>query len=314
MFRRFTNFVRTLRKRNLEYHKERYKRSAEQIDSRLSLRSAHLMENPKERLRFMGEAFYYGVGVEKNIDSALDCWKNAYHHGDLDSGNAYAMALFVKAGDDSNKYQEAIQLLEEISQKNHGGAQFNLAQIYQNRAQFLKDPELSKHLLEIAKKLYFQSYKNGNIFSVSNLSNIIDHYGGTDEEKEDVLRILRSAVSIGEPMSTYRLAQKYYNGNGVPMDKQLALKLYESAFVKGIAHAAHDIGSHYFSEDNEEEALVWYLRGIEGGSIHSQVNYALLLIKRNKTNEDSEKAIKMLLDAASKGDALAIKTLRDFPQ
>jgi hypothetical protein len=81
-----------------------------------------------------------------------------------------------------------------------------------------------------------------------------------DEKIRDVL--VELAASAGDAKAQYMLAQKYYNGDGIPKNDAEALKWYRLAAEQGYAAAQFNLGLMYAKgkdvAKNDVEAYFWW--------------------------------------------------------
>ncbi len=133
---------------------------------------------------------------------------------------------------------------------------------------------------------------------------------GTIAEKDEAeaVKWLEMAAEKGYP---YRLAECYYNGEGVDCDYQKALALYQQTLYSNAANsyganpAYQRIGYMYYEglgvKYDEAEALKWYERGISDGDPACMIQTAYSYRNGIGTDADMGKAMALYEAAAKKG-------------
>jgi len=85
---------------------------------------------------------------------------------------------------------------------------------------------------------------------------------GVPENKEEAIKWFRIAAERGEPNAIYLLALCYFKGEGVLEDKAEAIRLYHIAAEKGDTGAQYELGECYYNGDgvpqDKAEAIKWY--------------------------------------------------------
>lgn len=92
------------------------------------------------------------------------------------------------------------------------------------------------------------------------------------ERKEYTLaiKLFKNAVELGDKESEYELGNIYWNGLGVSVNNNEAIKWYRLAGGKGVLKAQLKLGTIFLRGDgvnkNEDEALKWFTKAAEQGS------------------------------------------------
>lgn len=87
----------------------------------------------------------------------------------------------------------------------------------------------------------------------------------------------------------------YRDGEGVDKNLKKAMDWYRRAYdlhKTGAGKAANEIGLIYSSEENDEEAFVWYSKGAEEGNEWAMYNLAEMYREGEGVSEDPDKAMK----------------------
>jgi TPR repeat protein len=94
----------------------------------------------------------------------------------------------------------------------------------------------------------------------------------TDEVK--IAEVYSSGAAMGHPDSMVRLADLYLSGKGVPVNRQNALQLLQTAAQLRHIGAVHKLCAAYETDNDLESAFIWHLRGAEMGDANSMFGAA----------------------------------------
>lgn len=115
-----------------------------------------------------------------------------------------------------------------------------------------------------------------------------------------------STVPPLDPNAQHRLAVKYANGDGVPVDMQKAAYWFAKAAGQGHARAQHNIGVMYARGDGvaqlPRQAASWFRKAADQGHVDAQRELALLHAKGEGVPKDLERSYFWLLLAGVNGD------------
>ncbi len=113
-----------------------------------------------------------------------------------------------------------------------------------------------------------------------------------------------------------RRANKYLNGDGVPMDPTRAFKLYMKAAEAGLAEAQNIIGYLFSSgtgvQQNDTKAVEYYRKAAAQDHLVAQYNLATMFCGGWGVRQDYAEAVKLYLGLAEHGDADAEYNLAMF--
>ncbi len=129
-------------------------------------------------------------------------------------------------------------------------------------------------------------------------------------EKQDYRRALRELKPLaiqGNAKAQYVLGGMYYEGQGVPQNKEEAAKLYRLASDQGLALAMFNLGAMYFKGEgvpqSYEEATKWFRQAADLGHVKSQFNVGAMYASGQGVVQDFNEAIKWYRQAADGGDS-----------
>ena len=275
-----------------------------------------------------GKALFNGEGIDLDVKKAIEWYEKAASQGSYDAQNELACALFNGDGVTENK-EKAITLYKEAASHGNLNAQFNyaLCSILGNGCE--KNEELGIRLLEqIAKKGHLEAqyfltrclniggYKIGNNISVRLLTLLAENgyinaqfdlgiilYSNRDEKiKEQGSEWIKKAAENGCSEAINKLSSLGYR------------KWMEIAAENGNIEAQETLASYYelrvFNVDKDEglkEAVKWYRRAAEQGSLESQFQLGLILgpLHKGRAIYDPQEANYWLRKSAESGHPTA---------
>ncbi len=116
---------------------------------------------------------------------------------------------------------------------------------------------------------------------------------------------LRDAVVVGSPTAEYELAQRLFEGRGVPQDQQAAALWFERAAASGSAPAQFRLGMLYNKgvgvQRDATAAKRWYAKAAEAGNARAAHNLAVMYAEPVGGSPDYAAAAKWFRKAAEMG-------------
>ncbi len=116
---------------------------------------------------------------------------------------------------------------------------------------------------------------------------------------------LHDAVVAGSPAAQYELAQRLFEGRGVPQDQQAAALWFERAASSGLAPAQFRLGTLYSKgvgvQRDSAAAERWYERAAEAGNARAAHNLAVMYAEPVGGTPDYVEAAKWFRKAAEFG-------------
>jgi localization factor PodJL len=116
---------------------------------------------------------------------------------------------------------------------------------------------------------------------------------------------LRDAVVAGSPAAQYELAQRLFEGRGVPQDQQAAVLWLERAASSGLAPAQFRLGTFYNKgigvQRDAAAAKRWYAKAAEAGNARAAHNLAVMYAEPLGETPDYVEAVKWFRKAAEWG-------------
>lgn len=134
------------------------------------------------------------------------------------------------------------------------------------------------------------------------------YYGnGVTQDYAEAAKWLRKAAEKGDAAAQFNLGWMYYRGEGVEKDYAEAAKWFRGAAEKGGAAAQHNLGLKYYQGEGVEkdygEAAKWYRKAAEQGYSSAQYSLGGMYYKGEGVAKDYAEAAKWFRKAAEQGDA-----------
>lgn len=173
----------------------------------------------------LGDLYYHGIGVQKNMQKALDHYRRATDYG--------SVVAFVKLGDfllrhtPTNVGEATIsRCKEEAERNNHPGAQYLMGIIYWEGIGLESNEEEAIRFLRMAAR-------GGVSEAIPHLQSLrMSRAEGEDVIGDgDLQRWVRAGVNVHNPLGLARLGWHYELGEGVEKDLQKAIDCYTSALT-----------------------------------------------------------------------------------
>lgn len=169
----------------------------------------------------LGKAYYYGNGVTKDINKAIQLYEKACDGGIMD-GCIYSGIAYQKGEGAATDLGKAVQLYEKACNgKNMFGCTF-LGEAYQYGNGVSKD-------LYKSAQLYEQACDNEEMIGCLDLGNAYYNGNGVAKNLNKAAQLYQKACDGGEAEGCFNLGSAYFNGDGVARDIDKAMKLFQKA-------------------------------------------------------------------------------------
>ena len=168
----------------------------------------------------LGTMYRDGLGVDKNLDEALKWLKLSADGGEACACNDLAV-LYAASGEKQN-FLEARKYYYRAIEKGASYALANVASLWQDGSGIEQNPHE-------AIRLYRSNYYgNKSVFSLLRLAEcyLFGHTGVNCNYKKAV-DLLKKAYRRGYKLVCYNLGCAYFNGQGVPQNKDIAYKYWQ---------------------------------------------------------------------------------------
>ena len=257
------------------------------------------LEEDEESVRaqamdLLGDCYYYGEGIEKNLKRSFECYLNAAEAGNVSAQNDVGYAYENGEGVDKD-LSKAAQWYQKAANNGNKFAMRNIANFYKKGVGVAKDYNLAFKWFKLAAE-------NGNIIANNDLGLCyLDGYG-TEKNETEAIKYFTTCAAKGNMYAQYNLGKCYLNGTGVKQDKTKAKELLEKAANQGHeeskkllfefggmsehvqellkkanggdSNAQYDLGSCYWNGNgvatNLNEAFYWYKKSAENGNYNGE--------------------------------------------
>jgi tetratricopeptide (TPR) repeat protein len=231
------------------------------------------------------------IGVEER-DALIDLTLQLHPAGGLDSElprKYEAIQIEIDKLWAENRYDDALQKIEEIENEEDGVKFFLLAYCFN---------ELKKY--KEAERYYLQAIGKGHLGGLNNLGILYKDQGKNAEAESCYLQ----AIEKGEVNAVYNLANLYKDQGW----NAKAESYYLQAIQKGHIVALFNLAILYNKQGKNTEAESYYLQAIEKGHVGALYNLANLYVDQGKIVE----AESYYLQAIGKGDNFPLNNLANL--
>ena len=251
----------------------------------------------------LANCYFNGIGVSQDKLKAIDLYKRVYELGSGEAANRIGVIY-----SNQNNSEEAVGWYRKGFEKGYDWSGYNLADCYSNGIGVSQD-ELK------ALELYKKVYELGGSASGEAANRIGLIYDENQNNSEEAVKWYRKGFEKGYDWSGYNLALSYSNGTGVPQDKQKALELYKEVYDlenSASGSSANAIGNVYYRQNDYEESIEWYNKGIEKNSGWAYYNLADCYYNGNGVKKDKNKAYELYKKAAELGIEKATSIINNW--
>lgn len=248
-----------------------------------------------QAMDLLGDCYYYGDGIEKDLKRSFECYLNAAEAGNISAQNDVAYAYEMGEGVEKN-LNKAVEWYQTASENGNKYAMRNLANCYQKGIGVKQDAKLAFKWFKLAAE-------NGNLIANNDLGLCYLEERGTDKNEQEAIKHFTISADKGNnKYAQYNLGKCYMNGTGVKQDNDKAKELLEKAAEQGHedakkllfkfggiseevqellkkanggdSNAQYDLGSCYWDGDgvavNLKEAFYWYKKSAEQGNYNGE--------------------------------------------
>jgi TPR repeat protein len=181
----------------------------------------------------LGERYYRGEGVPKDMTKAAEWWQEAAEKGH--AGAQYSLGYIYyrhflgerTVGDDA----EAMQWWQKAAAQGHAGAQYSLGFMYRN-GQLVSRDDVK------AAEWYRKAADQGHAAAQYSLGYMYYKGDGVSRDAVRAVEWYRKAALQEDAGAQYNLGLMYYRGEGVPQDNVLAHAWFSLSARSGVRLAA----------------------------------------------------------------------------
>lgn len=209
----------------------------------------------------LGDAYMYGMGVEKNTSKSVVWYKKATKLGSSEAprklADYYATSSWPK---------NFVKYYKLAAERGDVIAQVKLADLY------MAD---DFHTTKSAAKWYLRAAENGHAEAQSNIGWMYIHGKGVKRDREEGIKWYKRAIKNGSASALYRLGYAYLYGYGVMADYKEANRFYAQGAIMGSEEAVEGyLQTQLAVKSAGEPATTEYLAALQnlakGGDKKSQ--------------------------------------------
>lgn len=217
----------------------------------------------------LGRCYHYGIGVEKNLDTAEKWYYKAAKDGDNEVAQYYYGLWFqdkaetTKFTDRYNNYSNAFYWFEQASNKDYADAQYCLGYCYEcGNGTSPSLTHAQRYYIMASKSNAKAKVRLGRCYELGSLDINKDY----KKALEKYIEGYRFAKQINDveavAMAAYYIGLYYEKGIAVKLDKNKAIKLYDESVAGNNGGAAYRLYRIY-EKTNYDKAMKYLSKAVE---------------------------------------------------
>lgn len=252
---------------------------------------------------FKARSLYYGTqDTPQDLTKAFELCAKLTQTGDHHAMNLMGL-MYMNGKSVEKDKKKGMEWYQRAADKGNVFALTNLASDYYRGENVEQDYNKALQLYQEAANKGFPDalYQTGSMY----------YYGdGVSIDYDKAFIYLQKAATKKHVGAISRLGYMYDTGKGVAKNKIIATELYQKGANLGNSYAMVNLAINYYYgaeglTQNYKEALSWYLKAAENGSINSK-RIGDMYNGGQGTEKDHKEAYKWYLLAAEKGDSDAM--------
>ena len=328
---------------------ELYSYSTEKCDYKKAFEYATIAAEDEEEdgCFVLGELYFNGWGVTKDIQKALENYKMSAAYGNATAMNQIGI-INMGSDDFEENPEQAFYWFNEAAKKGSDVGTFNLGCCYENGFGVEEDVEKAAEwfkksadlgyvdaMIKLgdyyqgvlvdnnkAKMWYLKAAELGNAEAQNKLGVL---YADMENDYKEAVKWYKKAMEQGDPLAYRNLGICYRDGNGVKQDLKKAEELFAKASELGIEDASEikddmisskedeqvDMANSLLKEGKQKEAIKIYKELAEKGNVRAQGNYGSCLLNAWGTKQNLKEGVAWLEKSASQDSAWACLRLAE---
>ncbi len=273
----------------------------------------------------LANCYYYGIGTKKNIERALELYRNAANSGNRNAQYNLASALEEMCD------PECICWYEKLCENGDSDCAVKLANIYKEDKLVRQDIEKYFEWLNRASELgnknatteLGRNYLEGELCEYNSEKGIKFLNEAVEKGSSEAAKLLSIAYIVnnkdldlaekwamkasfaGEHIVLNLLAEDYcYGKNGIASNETKAFELYLFDALCGSVDSCFDVANCYYNgigtKLDKQQAIVWYEKACLNGSFHS-FSALMVAYKECEIDEWESKFFNIATKAADEG-------------
>ena len=231
-----------------------------------------------EALLILGFLYEWGVGVEKNTDTAEKIYQRL-----TDKNNKEGFNLLARVKESQGKKEEAIRLYQKAISLGSSSAYYNLGILYRYSDNYIN----AKEMFESAIKI------NHSSNAMMSLGDLYFDGLGVEQNMELAKKWYNESIQAENVVAITRLGMLY----SALENYDEAIKYYQLAIDKGDSTAMNSMGllyQHGFGvKRNINKSITFYQRSADNNNIAGLINLGLMYEEGLGVPQSYEKAIEL---------------------
>lgn len=287
-----------------------YDQTAEHVKK---IRESAISGNPESCLE-LGNAYYHGKGIDKDIYSAFQWYFEAAKSNNPAALFNVALCYDEGIGTEENKI-EALRWYKKAADASVLPAKFNLAMYYKEGTKFSSDSGETFLEKDFQKALRLLKECSNASFPPADreLAKMYLKGNNLKLDKKVGLKLLERAANKEDPEALYLLA-KYKIETGV--EAEIVFPMIKKAAENNITDALEVVGACYEvgkgTPQNKDTAIQYYKKAADAGVLSAQLRLADYYLNGTIVNHDIWQSIYWYKKAASQNDPYALFILGTF--
>ena len=244
----------------------------------------------------LGYMYEHGYGVERDYEQAIRWYREASLKGDDHAAYRAGLIIYYKY---SGREKEGIEVLKNASDQGSSSACYSLYRIYSND-QNLKDRTEARYWL-------FKGIDKNDLQCIREAAKL--YLSGTALPYNPALAVkcYEKGIGLEDGACMYMLGDIYEHGEHVGKDIDRAMDLMTRAADAGESRAQCRLGDYYLYGDGDDTdlALFWYRRAGINGSVMAMKELARIYEQGVIVTQSIHRAIYWSNRAYINGDELA---------
>jgi TPR repeat protein len=263
-------------------------------------------QNNAEAVRLLGLLYLNGLQVEKNLETAVACFRRAIDLGSSRAKLNLGKRLLAGEGVTPDP-QRGLQLMRESANAGDTAAIYEVGEVYYHgRGGIAEDAHE-------AVRWYRRGAESGHAASQWSLGVCLEDGFGVEADESAAVGWYRKAAEGGSSDAMVSLGHCLSEGRGVRQDPVEAAKWYLRAAEQGEVVAMREYGLALCRgvgvEQDEEQGYEWLERAADEGDEIAQYEFGTALHEGIVYEVDQEAAVALFRKAAEQGHVEATRKL-----
>jgi TPR repeat protein len=189
----------------------------------------------------------------------------------------YRLGLFYLYGTHGEKnLEKAVELFKQAAEQGHAISQNKLGNLYNELGNLYADGIVVPKNMKKAVEFFRLAAAEQNLNAQCNLGNCLFWGRGVEQNQQQAIELFQKAANQGHPVSQYFLGYSNLNGLGVTKNVNLAYKFFSMLADRGYANGKYGLGicyeKGYGVSKDEKKAVEYYKSAAEQGDVSAALN------------------------------------------